>query len=184
MIPAANAGPMTIVALYMVVSIGILTGAQVGYHADSRAGAEMAFDRESDELTIGTETIDIYNESESNITLGATADGELRSDGGNPMLSERGERWIGSDSEPPVAVDGSHIERYTPDMVEEAAGYSVNATLAFGFETVALVGDQTAAITYRYQDRVSWSTVYILVTVLVWSPLLGAGYYFYRKVTG
>jgi len=185
MIPAANAGPMTIVMLYMVLSMGVLTGAQVGYHADSRAEAEMAFDRESDELTIGNETVEIYDENGSNVTLGASAEGEPQPEPNDAMLSDRGERWLGADSEPPVdVVNDSRVRQWTPDAVGQFSRDSVNATLAFGFETMAAAGDRTAAITYQYQDRVNWSTVYLIVTMLVWSPPVAAIYYFGKRVLG
>jgi len=166
MLPAAKLGPGSLLMVWIILCAGLMMGAHVGYNATTADNATVDYNAETGVLTAGNETSDVYNTS-----------GAEQSHPDNPILSERGERWLGDNGQSEsVIADSVPIPEAISQRAEETSLSYTNQTIDAAFSLAAYSGDPAAAVVYEYREHVSWDTIRVLLFVVTLAPPIAAFY--------
>ena len=183
----AHLNALMISLLIAGAMMGVVMGTTVGYHAVDEENATVAYDPETQDLTVGSHTSNLYECPDEELNADTTG---LREPTDEPIigLSDRVEEWV----EPAGLEDNSCEDDGVSDAIPEPldehveAGSMVvtNVTMASAMTYTALVADVTASVVFGYQNVASWRVVKAAMFAVLAAPIVVAGYALYRKVSG
>ena len=156
-----------LLTLWVAFWLGLVTGANVGFVVEDRQNATMDFDAESQVVTIGNETVELFEEYED------TEDSE-------ELPVEAAPLRIGN------SFDSLEDPEFLPEPVsapvERGADEIVNGTIVTMMSITVAVGDPTATWVFDNRDWLDPDALGVVLSIIFILPIAAIIYGTYKKI--
>ena len=183
MIPyAGKFGPAAILLFWIVLCMGALIGAAVGYQAEAGEYATMEYDTASGELTIANVTTDVWAEEEAAVNEsenGLLPPEAVDMDGGplDAASSEDGD----DDADAEFGIEGES-DLTAPAAVTTASEIVTQGLVGQALSVAAMSGDIAASVVFEIRGSVPWPVIGWSIVVAMYAPPVGAVYLLTRRL--